>query len=587
MRVTEEIAEEIYQVYSSGKRGIVLEMEQVLVWREIVSYLAERYFSDKAVVEVHYGKRQDNSFAPCFYQRCGKTLRLMAAADLENVTANSYLALGLEKMDEKKGLGMLLLESFSCCDSRSKEKAEIALLQLLTQQPAKEQAPLLLIMLDDIQKLSPYLFPYVHVIRGRKPGAEELLEEVQEVLKKLALPVESSISGAFEREMVSYLQGFWRHEVSYLFQRALRRYGQEAFDEDKRRVLETIREEKVKLLGQQGLLEWKSVKKTDMANMEVLSNYLKDSGRIMANLQEAVAEGNDVPKGILIMGLPGTGKSLFAQYAAAELKLPLIRLDMGRMMGSHVGDSERNLREAQRQAEEMAPCILWMDEIEKGFSGTGKGGREEGAGYLQRMLGGFLTWLQEKSSSCYVIATANSIQNLPAEFFRKGRFDECFYTFMPYEQELREILRVHLSKPERVHVMTKETEQAVDMLVQIATGSCRFMTGADVSALVSHTFRRLYLNYHECEEEEEEQERPNKKDYDKEHIGEVLLEEFKKIRVFSETNAVTIAEYYRGLRKNNFVRASKKGQNTNYDQTLDAFVLNTLKQEKQSQLPTT
>ena len=184
------------------------------------------------------------------------------------------------------------------------------------------------------------------------------------------------------------------------------------------------------------------------------------------------------------------------------------------------------------------------------------------------MVGGFLTWLQEKDSSCYIIATANSIEGLPPEFFRKGRFDACFYTAMPSEHEVREILNVHLDRPEREHVKPV-AQKAVDELIGLAKAQQRFMTGADAGALVSSTFRRLYLDF--CGQTEI----TDKKEYDRIRLAEVMKEEFKKIKVFSETNAQDIVRHHMAAGKSGFVNASGPDhpqEKTRYDERLEAFI---------------
>ena len=165
------------------------------------------------------------------------------------------------------------------------------------------------------------------------------MEEIQDRLGQILAAKGLGIGERFKREIVSYLQGFQGFEIEYLLERAERNYGEDAFDEKKKKILELIGNEKVKLLERDRLLEWKMVEHVDMANMERIGQHLHESGMIMGRLEDAVQKGVAVPKGILVMGLPGTGKSLFAQYAAAELKMPLIRLEMGRICLLYTSDA--------------------------------------------------------------------------------------------------------------------------------------------------------------------------------------------------------------------------------------------------------
>ena len=180
---------------------------------------------------------------------------------------------------------------------------------------------------------------------------------------------------------------------------------------------------------------------------------------------ENISSGASLPKGILIMGVSGCGKSLFVKVIAANWHLPLIRLDMAAVYGGTYGSPESSLRKAFRTAEAVAPCVLWIDEIEAGISSQGF--KEEG-GAASRVLGSFLTWMQEKRAPVFVAATANAIEMLPAEMLRKGRFDEIFYVGLPDLRGREEIFRIHLAKQ-------KIDLRAMDMhlLTEVTTGLLR------------------------------------------------------------------------------------------------------------------
>ena len=149
------------------------------------------------------------------------------------------------------------------------------------------------------------------------------------------------------------------------------------------------------------------------------------------------------PRGLMLMGIQGTGKSLTAKAIAHHWHLPLLRLDVGRLFGGLVGESEARTRQMIQLAEALAPCVLWIDEIDKAFSGLGEKGD---SGITSRVFGTFITWLAEKTSPVFVVATANDIQSLPAEMLRKGRFDELFFVGLPNREERQAIFAVHLSR---------------------------------------------------------------------------------------------------------------------------------------------
>ncbi len=206
-----------------------------------------------------------------------------------------------------------------------------------------------------------------------------------------------------------------------------------------------IAAEKAATLSRNGILQVVPADATgdDIGGLDVLKNWL--GRRRNAFTPEAEAFGLPRPRGVLITGIPGTGKSLTAKAAANVLQQPLLRLDAGRLFAGLVGESEANLRRALQTAEAISPCILWIDEIEKGFSGSRSSGSSDG-GTSARVFGTFLTWMQDRASPVFVVATANDIAQLPPEFLRKGRFDELFFVDLPDEAARREIWQIHVRK---------------------------------------------------------------------------------------------------------------------------------------------
>lgn len=212
--------------------------------------------------------------------------------------------------------------------------------------------------------------------------------------------------------------------------------------------INTILSEKKAIIRKSGLLEYyeSQEKFGGVGGLKVLKDWL--SKRQGAFTQKARDFGLPMPKGILLIGIPGCGKSLTAKAVGALWQMPLLRLDVGKVFSGLVGSSEENIRKVISTAEAVAPAVLWLDELEKGFSGVQSSGQSD-SGTTARVFGSFITWLQEKSSSVFVIATANDVSALPPELLRKGRFDEIFFVDMPTETERREIFRIHLSKKNR------------------------------------------------------------------------------------------------------------------------------------------
>jgi len=200
---------------------------------------------------------------------------------------------------------------------------------------------------------------------------------------------------------------------------------------------------KTRVIRQTGILEYHhdSESFADVGGLDHLLKWFRHKKNAFS--EAARYAGLVLPKGVFLMGVPGCGKSLCARAVAGSWQVPLLRLDVGRIFGPYVGQSEANLRLAIQTAEAVSPCVFWIDEVEKGFAGVHGHG---GGGVAARVFGGFLNWLQEKRSSVFVVATANNIAGIPAELLRQGRFDDIFFIGLPAEAQRRDIFRIHLGK---------------------------------------------------------------------------------------------------------------------------------------------
>jgi AAA+ superfamily predicted ATPase len=240
------------------------------------------------------------------------------------------------------------------------------------------------------------------------------------------------------------------------------------------RDVQLVVAEKQLIIRKSGLLDYIPPGTTlkDVGGLENLKRWLERRSRIFT--REAREFGIPQPKGVLLTGVQGCGKSLSARAIAEHWALPLLRLDVGKVFGGLVGSSEENIRKAIRLAEAMAPCVLWLDEIEKGFAGTGSSGQTDG-GTTARVFATFLTWLQEKTSRVFVVATANRIEALPPELLRKGRFDEIFFIDLPGGIERGAIFDIHLRA-------RKRAPEAFDLGVLVAAS--QGFSGAEIEQAV-------------------------------------------------------------------------------------------------------
>ncbi|MCE5195758.1 MAG: AAA family ATPase [Negativicutes bacterium] len=279
----------------------------------------------------------------------------------------------------------------------------------------------------------------VTVVDFLLPGEEEINTLLDTVVQEQGEhQYKVNLSGAEREKLVKAAQGLTLDEIENAFSKAVVTDGVlDAAD------IDLILEEKRQVIRKTGILDYYPVTEgmEVVGGLGALKEWLRKRGRSFTD--EAKAFGLPAPKGVLVTGIPGCGKSLCAKAASALWQLPLLRLDMGKIFAGIVGSSEENMRKAIQTAEAIAPCILWIDEIEKGLAGTGGSGD---SGVSARVFGTFLTWMQEKTTAVFVFATANAIEKLPPELLRKGRFDEIFFVDLPQPQERMDIFQIHLSK---------------------------------------------------------------------------------------------------------------------------------------------
>jgi len=243
-----------------------------------------------------------------------------------------------------------------------------------------------------------------------------------------------------------------------------------------------VTREKESVIKKSGYLEYFHPKEgmEDVGGLDTLKGWLVRRGRAFD--KGAADFGLIPPRGILLLGIPGTGKSLFAKAIGNQWQFPLLRLDMGKIFGGVVGESEKNIGGALGIAEAIAPSILWIDEIEKAMAGAESSGRSDG-GTTSRVLGTFLTWMQEKTKPVFVVATANDISKIPPELLRKGRVDEIFFVDLPTKKEREKIIEIHLEKKSR---KTAEFD-----IPKIATQSKDF-SGAELEEVVKEALFQAY-----------------------------------------------------------------------------------------------
>jgi hypothetical protein len=239
--------------------------------------------------------------------------------------------------------------------------------------------------------------------------------------------------------------------------------------------IEGVIDAKRQAVQQDGLLEYHPAEAplSNVAGMRGLKEWLARRRTVIADPQRASSMGLEFPKGVLLLGVPGCGKSLCAKAIACEWGLPLLKLDPANLYDKYVGDSEKNFKRAMQTAERMAPVVLWIDELEKAFAA---GNNASDGGLSRRVFGTFLSWLQDRRGSVFVVATSNDVSQLPPEFIRKGRFDEVFFVDLPKGDARRDVFAIHLAKRRQ-----EPSRFGLDSLAQAADG----FSGAEIEQCVA------------------------------------------------------------------------------------------------------
>lgn len=355
------------------------------------------------------------------------------------------------------------------------EPAIKSLLQLIAQRKLYDRDyNTTVIIVSSVLKVPQELEKYVSYLEIPIPEEDEINQLIDEHVE---VNCYDNFKDEDRKKLMPSLKGMTSFEIDRMLDMAMSSNGSLSAEDT-----EMILRQKKAMVKKSGLLELIDTpeKMDGIGGMKALKEYLKNKSKVISDLPKAMEFGVSIPKGVFIVGMPGCGKSLCAKASAALFNSPLLKLDMGSMMGKYVGESEGNLRKAIKIAEAAAPCVLWIDEIEKAFSGVG--GNND---IMTRMFGYFLSWMQEKQTSVYVIATANNADNLPPELKRKGRFDEIFCVNLPDKEERKDIFKIHLEKKKK-----SLDDASLNSICQITDG----FNGADIESVVNEVVEECFLS---------------------------------------------------------------------------------------------
>ncbi len=395
-----------------------------------------------------------------------KTKRAVHECDLEN-----FLKLALDYGFEKNTF--IILRDIH---GELKNPKIIALLKMIAEKNLYlDNYNATIFIISEVTVIPRELENFITVFDVPLPAINEIHDLVSDFIRDLKINVDEDAIN----DITLSFKGLNEFQIKQILNLAYQNGG--CIDKDDK---ELILREKEQFVKKAGMLEIVSFSETidDIGGLDNLKDWLKRKAKVFANLDKAIKFGVAVPKGIMIIGMPGCGKSLTAKATASLFEIPLVRLDVGRLLGKYVGESEENMRKALKLAEAISPCVLWVDEIEKAFAGIGA---DDGNGITTRLFGQFLTWMQEKENTVFIVATANDVSRMPAEFLRKGRFDELFLVNLPNGEERRKILDIHLKK-------RKKWNKSIDSIALIKETDG--FNGADLEAVVNDTIERAFID---------------------------------------------------------------------------------------------
>jgi len=360
-------------------------------------------------------------------------------------------------------------------DTFMDDPAVMARLKKLAEQIDSGALDTTLFIVSPLLNIPPELEKYITVLEMGYLSTDE----IRTIIRKFREEQEIQITEAMEKEFATAFKGLSEFEIQHILQLAYAQSG-----ELTRSHISLIFDQKQQMIKKAGILEMIPLRESlsDIGGLENLKRWLERKATIISRIEEAQKFGVNIPKGVLIAGLPGCAKSLSAKAAAKLFNIPLLRLDMGRLLGKYVGESEGNMRRAIQLAEAISPCVLWIDELEKAFAGIGG----EGSEVTTRLFGTFLTWMQEKESTAFVVATANDIMKLPPELMRKGRFDEIFYVGLPKQTDRRKIFEIHIRK--------RRPGDLKDISLDVLADKTEGYSGADIEGVVRESVEAAFAS---------------------------------------------------------------------------------------------
>lgn len=415
------------------------------------------------------------------------------------------------------------------------------------------------------------------------PDTEEIKELIEAALKECMDIDYFQLSVPLMNELAEAFRGFRASDIANVIELAFCTV-EFPLENGAKALMQHIVAAKKQILKKTGGLEWMEPECEEVAGLTLLLEWIQRQRLFFHDFAVCATHQEDAPKGILVAGVPGSGKSLTAKNMARIWGIPLLKMDMGSLMGKYLGESESNVARAIHLAEAISPCVLWIDELEKAFAGVS--GDSENNQSMMRIFNSFLTWMQDRKKPCFVFATANNVSRLPPEFLRKERFDDKFYVFMPTANECIEIICSHLSakaeaflelrdiqeEEKRSASFEKIAQKIAKSVLAYCTEKEKFLTGADISAAVKSAFRMLFIDHFPKLSDNDKTLAASRRViyYTAEEVTEALVRELEHTKTYGE-NMEQVCSYWLSLLNENPFRSASKPMEGAYDISQERF----------------